>query len=118
MTKENKIQIENFQLECGEVLPQAEFSFRTYGSDTLPAVLVSHALTGNSNAGDWWGGIIGEGKIIDPSKYFIICANFLGSCYGSTGPESVHPQTGKPYHADFPIITIKDIARQHLSILD
>jgi homoserine O-acetyltransferase len=118
MSKENILRVENFQLECGEVLPQAEFAYRTYGSAELPAVLVFHALTGNSDAANWWSGIIGEGKIIDPKKHFIISANFLGSCYGSTGPESLHPQTGKPYHADFPVITIRDIARQHLAILE
>jgi homoserine O-acetyltransferase len=119
MSKENIFSIENFTLDCGDVLP-ADFSYRTYGTydpNKNNAVLVFHALTGNPNAADWWSGIIGEGKIIDPQKYFIICANFLGSCYGSTGPESINPETGLKYGKEFPQITTRDIARQHLAIL-
>ena len=121
MSEECVLKIKNFSLESGKVLPEVDFSYRTYGiykSYKTNVVLVFHALTGNSDCSDWWNGIIGEGKIIDPKKYFIICANFLGSCYGSTGPESINPETGIPYHSDFPEITIGDIARQHLAILE
>jgi homoserine O-acetyltransferase len=114
----NTLQVENFSLDCGKVLQTAEFSYTTYGSNKSDTVLIFHALTGNCDATDWWSGIIGEGKILDPKKHFIICANFLGSCYGSTGPESIHPETGIPYHENFPIITTGDIARQHLAILE
>ncbi len=120
MSEEYVLKIKNFSLENRQVLPEVYFSYRTYGSyrtNGANVVLVFHALTGNADCSDWWNGIIGEGKIIDPKKYFIICANFLGSCYGSTGPESINPKTGKPYHADFPVIAIGDIARQHLAIL-
>ncbi|MDP4234942.1 MAG: homoserine O-acetyltransferase [Bacteroidota bacterium] len=116
-----KVVVENYLLDCGEVLSKAEFAYHTYGNlnaDRSNAVLVFHALTGNSDAADWWDGIIGKGKPIDPKKHFIICSNFLGSCYGSTGPESINAETGTPYHARFPAITIGDIARQHLCILD
>jgi homoserine O-acetyltransferase len=114
----NKLIVENFALDCGKVLPSAEFSYTTYGTNKSDTVLIFHALTGNSEAADWWSSVIGEGKIIDPNKHFIICANFLGSCYGSTGPESTNPETGIPYHENFPVITTGDIARQHLAILD
>ena len=114
----NKLIVENFALDCGEVLPNAEFDYTTYGTYTSDAIIVFHALTGNSDAAEWWNGIVGDGEIIDPNNHFIICANFLGSCYGSTGPESINPETGNPYHENFPVITTGDIARQHLAILD
>jgi homoserine O-acetyltransferase len=119
MSELKKLIVENFALESGEILPQAEFAYRTYGNyhSDENTVLVFHALTGNSDAEDWWNGIIGDGKIIDPKKHFIICANFLGSCYGSTGPESIDPFKGNPYHENFPQITIGDIANQYLAIL-
>jgi homoserine O-acetyltransferase len=121
MSEQCILKLENFVLESGRVLPTVDLSYRTYGSyksDEKKPVLVFHALTGNSDCPQWWDGIIGEGKNIDPKKHFIICANFLGSCYGSTGPESINPETGIPYHSDFPVITIGDIARQHLVILN
>jgi len=110
---EHILKIDNFPLESGEVLQDCKFFYKTYGTYKTDginsnAVLVFHALTGNADCSDWWSGIIGKGKIIDPEKHFIICANFLGSCYGSTGPAS----------KDFPQITTCDIARQHLAILD
>ncbi|MFI5263278.1 MAG: homoserine O-acetyltransferase [Candidatus Kapaibacterium sp.] len=117
----NKLIVENFTLDCGKVLPLAEFGYQTYGTlndDKSNVALVFHALTGNSEAVDWWNGIIGDGKIIDPKKHFILCINFLGSCYGSTGPESNDPETNRAYHENFPVITTGDIARQHLAILD
>jgi homoserine O-acetyltransferase len=121
MSEEKILRIENFMLERGDLLSEAYMSYTTYGtyrSDESNAVLVFHALTGNNNPAEWWSGIIGEGKILDPEKYFIICANFLGSCYGSTGPESINRKTELPYHSDFPVITTRDIARQHLAILE
>ena len=120
MSEQYTLKLENFSLECGKILPEVYFSYRTYGtykSYETKVILVFHALTGNSDAADWWNGIIGENMIIDPNKHFIICANFLGSCYGSTGPESINPETGNQYHTDFPAITIGDIARQYLAIL-
>lgn len=110
---------EPFVLESGEVLSPLEISYHTFG--TLNAkgdnvVWVCHALTGNSNPLEWWPGVIGEGKVIDPAKDFIVCANTLGSCYGTTGPASLDPQTGKPYGEHFPFITIRDmvLAQQRL----
>lgn len=65
-------------------------------------VWVFHALTANSDANEWWPGLVGEGKIFDPAKHFIVCVNMPGSCYGSIGPMDVDPETNKPYFQDFP----------------
>ncbi len=116
----NKLIVDNFALDSGKILPVAEFAYETFGTlneDSSNAILVFHALTGNCNALEWWSGMIGDGKTLDPGKHFIICANFLGSCYGSTGPESIDPQTGDQYYGNFPVITTGDIARQHLILL-
>jgi homoserine O-acetyltransferase len=70
-------------------------------------------LTANSHVADWWSGLYGEGNIFDPGRYFIVCANILGSCYGTTGPRSINPITGQPYGIDFPHFTIRDMANAH-----
>lgn len=105
-----------FHLENGSVLPQIEIAYHTYG--TLNAtgdnvIWVCHALTANSDVADWWSGLFGEGKPFDPSKYFIVCANILGSCYGSSGPLAENPATGKPYFSSFPMVTIRDMVKAH-----
>jgi len=116
---------EPFQLESGGILPEIKICYTTFGTfnpKSNNVVWVCHALTGNSNVLDWWNQLFGEGKMYDPAKYFIVCANILGSCYGSTGPLETNPATGKPYFADFPEITIKDVVgtfellRKHLGI--
>jgi homoserine O-acetyltransferase/O-succinyltransferase len=106
-----------FVLESGAQLQEITISYHTYG--TLNAakdnvVWICHAFTANSNAADWWPQMIGTGLPLDPEKYFIVCANILGSCYGTTGPLSTNPQTGKPYYKDFPFITIRDIVKAHI----
>src|SRR5690349_4642512 len=109
MSERCSIKVKNFKLDCGSILPEAEFAYYTYGTLNLEksnAVLAFHALTGNAEVTEWWNGLFGAGKIFDPKKHFIICVNFLGSCYGSTGPESINPETGISYGADFPVITI------------
>jgi homoserine O-acetyltransferase/O-succinyltransferase len=114
-----------FELENGTVLPQLEIAYHTYGElapDGANVVWVCHALTANSDAVGWWTGLVGEGSAIDPAKYFIVCANIPGSCYGSSGPNTIDPNTGSPYHHQFPAITIRDMVkafihlRQHLQI--
>ncbi|MFT2011426.1 homoserine O-acetyltransferase MetX [Pontibacter sp. 13R65] len=103
---------QDFRLESGTVLPGFELAYTTYGQlnpQRDNVVWVCHALTGNSDFTDWWCGLIGEGKLYDPADWFIICANTLGGCYGSTGPLSLNPETGKPYFHDFPFITNRDI---------
>lgn len=114
-----------FVLESGERLQNLVLAYTTYGTlnerrDNV--VWICHALTANSDPVQWWPSLVGEGKLYDPAKHFIVCANIIGSCYGSTGPLSVDPATGTPYYHNFPFITIRDIAssleilRQHLSI--
>ncbi len=103
-----------FTSEHGAVLPRLRLAYHTYGQmnearDNI--IWICHALTGNSDAADWWPGLVGEGYTIDPQKYFIICVNMVGSCYGSTGPKDYHPATGKAYGLDFPLITTRDFAR-------
>lgn len=74
-------------------------------------IWVCHALTANANVADWWSGLVGTGKLFDPEQYFIVCANMLGSHYGSTGPLSINPLTNEPYYHDFPAVTVRDMAR-------
>ena len=104
-------------LESGGTLPELTIAYNTYGqlnADKSNVVWVCHALTANSDTADWWNGIVGTQHVIDPKKYFIICANILGSCYGSTGPLSNNPTTGKPYFHSFPLVTIRDMVRAHI----
>jgi homoserine O-acetyltransferase/O-succinyltransferase len=115
----------DFSLECGITLPEIEIAYHTYGTlapDGSNVVWICHALTGNADAADWWNGLVGPGRLLDPAQFFIVCANMLGSCYGSTGPDSIDPATGEKYKLDFPTITIRDMVaahellRQHLGI--
>ncbi len=108
---------EPFRLENGAVLPQISIAYHTYGklnSDKSNVIWVCHALTANSDAGAWWPGVIGEKGFVDPSKYFIVCANIIGSCYGSTGPLTIDPLTNKPYFSTFPMVTIRDMVNAHV----
>ncbi len=107
-----------FALDCGAVLPSLELAYHTYGSAENPVVWVCHALTANSDVADWWPGTVVEGGFLDPKRYFVVCANILGSCYGSTGPMSVDPATGERWYDDFPALTIRDIARANLLLAD
>ncbi|MEY2904014.1 MAG: hypothetical protein RJA52_30 [Bacteroidota bacterium] len=105
-----------FILESGKILPEVEVAFHTYGelnSACDNVVWVAHALTGNSDVSTWWDGFLGEKKIFDPQKWFIVCANMLGSCYGTTGPASVNPINGQVYSKDFPLVTIRDMIKVH-----
>mmetsp|Transcript_2641 Transcript_2641/g.4094 ORF Transcript_2641/g.4094 Transcript_2641/m.4094 type:complete len:511 (+) Transcript_2641:542-2074(+) len=110
----------NFLLECGETLEEAHACYNTYGTLNEAkdnAIVVCHALTGNSRLDQWWGALLGPGKAFDTTKYFIVCANVLGSCYGSTGPRSTNPSTGGPYGNRFPKVTIRDSVRLHMRML-
>lgn len=105
---------EPFITESGETLATVNIAYNTYGTinaERNNVVWVCHALTSNSAVTEWWVGVVGENTVIDPADYFIVCANIPGSCYGSTGPLSNNPETGKPYFSDFPLITIRDIVR-------
>jgi homoserine O-acetyltransferase len=107
---------EPFTLESGKTLPELHIAYHTFG--TLSAegdnvIWVCHALTANSDVADWWPHTVEAGKFLDPEKYFIVCANILGSHYGTTGPLSVNPATGKPYYHTFPDFTVRDIVQVH-----
>jgi len=106
-----------FTLESGIVLPELQIAFHTYGQLNAArdnVIWVCHALTANSEVAEWWSGLTGEGKVWDPHKYFIVCANILGSCYGTSGPLSIDPHTGNPYFSRFPSITIRDMVQAHV----
>lgn len=114
-----------FALENGSVLPRLTIAFHTYGTlneEGSNVIWVCHALTANSHVADWWEGIYGREKVLDPQRYFIVCANIIGSCYGTTCPRSLSPEMGRPYGTDFPLFSIRDIVlahellRQHLQI--
>lgn len=105
-----------FCLESGTELPQLDIAYHTYG--TLNAsrdnvIWVCHALTANSDVADWWPHTVEEGRFLDPARHFIICANILGSHYGTTGPLSINPVTGAPSYGNFPIFTIRDMVAAH-----
>lgn len=106
-----------FTLENGQVLPDLTIAYHTYGTlnDRKDNVIwVCHALTANSDAQDWWPGMIGQGSVLDSARYFIVCANIIGSCYGSSGPLTIDPATGDPYYSSFPVVTIRDMVKAHI----
>ena len=110
-----------FGLEPGGVLDKLTIAYHTFGTlnekrDNV--VWVCHALTANSDVPDWWLHTVEEGKFLDPSRYFIICANILGSPYGTTAPLHENPATGEPYYGDFPAYTIRDMVNAHRVLAD
>ena len=112
--------IKSFKLESGKVLKNVEIRYRTYGdlNETRDnCVVVCHALTGNASVHSWWKEIFGSGKLLDPSRTFIVCANVLGSCYGTTGPTSIDPKTKRLYGTSFPDVTIRDTVRSQILLV-
>jgi len=112
---------EPFVTESGFTIYEPVVAYQTWGElneSRDNAVLVCHALTGNTAVNEWFGGLFGPGKTLDPRQQFIICINSLGSCYGTSGPASRNPDTGKPYRIDFPVITIRDMVRLQQRMLD
>ncbi len=127
-------------LSSGASLPEVTIAYETYGelnADRTNAVLVFHALTGSQHAAGinlsvpgiegrwtaenhigWWDGYIGPGKGIDTDEWFVICANYLGGCYGTTGPASLDPATGRRYGSSFPEVTFADMVDVHLPLLE
>lgn len=109
----------SFQLESGESLPEIQIAYHTYGklnSKKDNVIWICHALTANSAIHDWWKGLYGVGRVFDPEKYFIVCANNLGSPYGTVSPKSSHPESGERYGLSFPEFTLKDTAKMHLKL--
>ncbi|QJD97850.1 homoserine O-acetyltransferase [Mucilaginibacter robiniae] len=105
-----------FELELGKALNGLEIGYHTYGrlnEQKSNVVWICHALTANSDVADWWNGFVGKGYLIDPEHYFIVCANVLGSPYGTSNPLSINPNTSQPYYLDFPQYTIRDIVNAH-----
>ncbi|ELY87939.1 homoserine O-acetyltransferase MetX [Natrialba taiwanensis] len=132
MTRDT-VDLGEFTFESGESIPELEVAYETYGEFTGDnAVLICHALTGSAHvarrpdAGDetagqaraWWGDVVGPGKAIDTTEYYVVCANVPGSCYGTTGPASTNPETGEPYGTDFPPVTVGDWTRAQRRLLD
>ena len=131
---------EPFVLKCGDRMSRVTVAYETYGelnSDASNAVLVFHALTGSQHAAGfnpaipeigeiwqpekhvgWWDGFIGPGKPIDTDKYFVVCANYLGGCYGSTGPASINPDTGERYGSQFPNVCFADTVDSQIKLLE
>ncbi len=108
-----------FILESGRSLPGFHLAYTTHGrlnKDKSNAVWIFHALTANSNPIEWWPGLVGEKTLLDPAKYFIVCVNMPGSCYGSISPLDIDPATGESYYHDFPLFTTRDMvhAYRHL----
>jgi len=110
-----------FVTEGGTPIPDSTIAYQTWGelnAERDNVILICHALTGNTSADIWFEGIFGPNQALNPEEYFIICPNVLGSCYGSSGPTSTNPKTGKPYRADFPKVTIRDIVRLQQQLFD
>lgn len=104
-----------FKLESGQTLQNPQIAYQTYGTFVpgfSKVVWVCHALTANADVQDWWEGLFGAQRYFDQPEYFVICANVLGSCYGSTGPLSEN-ESGKQYFLDFPLLTTRDLAKAH-----
>jgi len=118
-------------LDVGATLTGVTVAYETWGSlaaDASNAILLCHAWTGDSHAAGsaadghptpgWWEGLIGPGLAIDTNEFFVVCANVLGGCQGSTGPASLHPDDGRPYGSRFPVITIRDMVRAQARLAD
>ena len=117
-------------LDCGATLGPFTIAYQTYGTlnaDKTNAVLACHALTGDqylmgihpvTGKPGWWEHMVGPGKPIDTERYFVICANVLGGCMGTTGPKNIDPATGKPWGLSFPVITVADIVRAQKLLID
>lgn len=113
--------------ENGQELADVTIAYETFGTfrdHKTPAILLCHALTGDAHAGDdeqspgWWGPLIGPGKTFDTDRYYIVCANVLGGCAGSTGPSSLNEKTGEYYGSSFPQITIRDMVKAQAMLSD
>ena len=126
-------------LACGKELFPVTVEYEIYGRLSATkdnAVFIQHALSGDAhvagwdrewkkynrpwrkNRPGWWDNMVGPGKAFDTNRYFIVCANILGSCYGTTGPEETHPRTGRPYALSFPVVTVEDWVRLHVRLQD
>ncbi|WP_254861795.1 homoserine O-acetyltransferase MetX [Halovivax gelatinilyticus] len=143
-TERGTVDLGSFTFECGETIPTLEVAYERHGEFDPSsgagtdgnAVLVCHALTGSAHVASrpddasetddgtadqaraWWDDTVGPGKAIDTTEYFVVCANVPGSCYGTTGPSSANPETGRAYGSDFPPVTVADWTRAQRRLLD
>ncbi|MHA1107624.1 MAG: homoserine O-acetyltransferase MetX [Alphaproteobacteria bacterium] len=118
------------KLDCGVELGPFTVAYQTYGAlneDKTNAILIGHALTGDQFMADthpitgkpgWWEIMVGPGKVIDTDRFFVICSNVLGGCMGTTGPNQINPATGNVWGLDFPVITIADMVRAQVMLID
>jgi homoserine O-acetyltransferase len=121
---------EPLRLDCGIDLAPFTIAYQTYGTlnrDRTNAILICHALTGDQFAADphpitgkpgWWSTLVGRGGVLDIERYFLICANVLGGCMGTTGPQETNPLSGEPWALSFPVITIRDMVRAQKRLLE
>lgn len=120
-----------FKLDSGATLSPVKLAYETYGTlneDRSNAILIVHALSGSAHAAGfhspddpkpgWWDDCIGPEKAFDTNRFFVICSNVIGSCYGSSSPSSINPATGKPYGLNFPVVTIGDMVRAQVQLID
>lgn len=116
--------IGDFVTEAGVAMPGVSIAYRQWGTPGQledggsNVVIVEHALTGDTDATDWWAGVVGPGHAVDTDRYCVICSNALGGCSGSTGPSTPHPEDGRPWGSRFPAISIRDQVRAERALLD
>ncbi|MEJ6723286.1 MAG: homoserine O-acetyltransferase [Akkermansiaceae bacterium] len=140
MTTTSFLPLGDFPLKAGSSLPGAQLAYATWGTlneEKSNAILLFHALSGTHHAsgthpvppegcelwteelhGGWWNEMVGPGKAVDTDRFFVICSNYLGGCYGSTGPASINPETGKPFGSTFPHLNASDLVDANLPLLD
>jgi homoserine O-acetyltransferase/O-succinyltransferase len=124
------MQLGSLQLESGQILPEVTIAYETYGQlapDGRNAILIAHGYTNHHHAAGryrhsdtqpgWWDRLIGPGKAIDTTRFFVVSSNVLGSCYGTTGPTSINPATGRHYGPEFPDISMRDIVTAQHQLL-
>ena len=125
------VSLESFHFESGGVIPELKIRYETYGQLNQAkdnAILICHALTGDHHCAGvyditerkrgWWNFMVGPGKPINTNQYFVICSNVLGGCQGSTGPNSINPETGKRYNLEFPKLTLRDMVKAQSRLID
>ena len=127
-TDTETFRLDRFTTEAGARLPDVDVAYRTWGTlnDAADnAVVVCHALTGDADAASWWPGMVGPGRVVDPARHFVVCANALGSCYGTTGPATLDVSASRPGRASgrrlgsrFPRVAVRDQARLHARLLN
>ena len=121
---------EPLRLDCAVELGPVTIAYQTYGTlnpERSNAILICHALTGDQYVADphpitgnpgWWKTLVGPGEVLDSERYFLICANVVGGCMGTTGPKEINPATGEPWALDFPVLTIRDMVRAQKRLID